>query len=370
MRTLVIGTILALAPACTAGPAPATPSAAAASLDTSPAATRAPTPSAYISSAFIGMPKAPTSFDHAIVDDARRLLFVADRSNAGVDVFSLRGESFAVTIGGFAGSRGPNGLALVGDRGEVWAGDGDSTVKVIDEAKQAVVATVKTGGRGRTDNLAYDARDGVVVAVNDSEPTPFLTFISAADRKILGTLPMPGARGLEEIQWSADQGLFYQTVPATAKDPGGEIVAVDPVRMTVAAVLPLQDCEPHAIAAGPRGDLLVGCGAARTLIIAAATGMVLATIPEIGDSDDVTFNPTADHYVVAGTASGTGGTRVTGPAIGIIDAASRRWLQNVATAPGAHIAAADPTSNHIYVPIPGQGVTVIGAGSGVTNVDR
>lgn len=369
VRALLIGTMIGVAAAaCSGAPAPSVPPAAVGTAAAS--VTRAPVPSAYVPSGFIGMPKAPSAFDHAVVDDRARLLFLADRSNSGVDVFALQNETFLVTIGGFAGTRGPNGLAVVADRGEVWAADGDSSVKVIDVAKRSVVSSIKTGGRGRSDNVAYDEKDRIVAVVNDSEPTPFLTFISAADRRILGRLELPGAEGLEEVQWSADRDLFYQTVPATPKNRGGEIDVIDPVRMALTAVLPLSECEPHALALGPGGQILVGCGAARTQLIDGVSGTLLATIIEIGGADDVSFNPTAGHYVVAGTAAGTGGTRVSGPAIGIIDAATGRWMQNVATAPGAHIAVADPTSNHIYVPIPSQGVTVIGAGYGVTNVDR
>ncbi len=362
-------TLAAVVAACSS--APSLPSAApSTAVGTGPAGTKAPTPSAYISAGFIGIPKAPSNFDHAVIDDHARLLFLADRSNSGVDVFALQNETFVATIGGFAGSRGPNGIAVIGDRGEIWVGDGDSSVKVIDEAKRSVVATVKTGGQGRTDNLAYDERDKIVVADNDSDPTPFITFISAADRKIVGRLEMPGAEGLEEVVWSPERDLFYQTVPSTPKNPGGEVDVIDPMRMAVTAVLPLTDCEPHALAVGPRGELAVGCGASHTDIVDASSGKLLVTIAEIGGADDVSFNPTASQYVVAGTSSGAGGTRVSGPAVGIIDATNDHWLQNVATAAGAHIAVADPTSDHVYVPIPSQGVTVLAGGYGVTNVDR
>src|SRR5439155_737011 len=202
-------------------------------------------------------------------------LFLADRSNSGIDVITLQGELFVRTIGGFVGLRGPadsgpNDLALVPELNQLWVTDGDSSVKVIDLATRSIVATVPTGGRGRADDIAYDARDKLIAVGNDSDAPPFLTFISVADRKTIGTLEFPGAGGLEAVLWTAD-----------------------------------------------------------------------------------------------GTKTGA-----PTPALGIIDAASNRWLQNVSTFAGAHSVVGDPATNHVYVPLPAQGFTVLGGGSAVLNVDR
>jgi DNA-binding beta-propeller fold protein YncE len=316
------------------------------------------------------MPKAPTNFDHALIDLASRALFLADRSNSAVDVFTLQGELFTAAIGGFAGGRGPNGLALVPDRRELWAADGDSSVKVVDIAKRSVIATISTGGQGRADDLAYDARDKLVIVGNDSDPVPFLTFISAADRRVVGRLQMTGASGLEEVQWSQTRGVFYQAIPSTRTNPGGEVDAIDPNAMKVVSVFPLQDCEPHGLAIGPRDELLLGCGRDHTLIIDARSGAVVATIAEIGGADVVWFNPTANQYFVAGSATASGATRLSGPAVGVIDASTDRWIQDITTAAGAHSVVADAATNRVYVPIPGQGLTVLGPGYGVQGVDR
>ncbi len=46
----------------------------------------------------------------------------------------------------------------------------------------------------------------------------------------------------------------------------------------------------------------------------------------------------------------------TGPALGIIDAATNTWLRNVPTVAGAHSVAADRANNHVFVPL-GAGPT-------------
>jgi hypothetical protein len=45
----------------------------------------------------------------------------------------------------------------------------------------------------------------------------------------------------------------------------------------------------------------------------------------------------------------------TGPVLGVINAGTRQWLQNVPTNGNAHSVAADPVNNHIFVPLPSGG---------------
>jgi len=81
-------------------------------------------------------------------------------------------------VGGFVGLPpggkevgGPNGVVAVGNN-EVWASDGDSTIKVIklnaDRTGGKVVQTISTGGKDRVDEVAYDPRDHLVAAVNNN----------------------------------------------------------------------------------------------------------------------------------------------------------------------------------------------------------
>src|SRR5438477_4792260 len=243
---------------------------------------------------------------------AQETLFVSDRSNGGIDVITLQGELFVRTIGGFVGLRGPadsgpNDVALVPELNQLWVTDGDSSVKVIDLATRSVIATVPTGGRGRADDIAYDARDKLIAVGNDSDDPPFLTFISVPDRKTIGKLEFPGAGGLEMVLWSADRGVFYQAVPSTKTNPGGEIDLVDPKVMKVTKVFALRDCNPHGIAIGPRGQMLLGCspdaltnGArAQVQVIDMESGNLVAAITETGAADIVWYNPGANSTFLA-----------------------------------------------------------------------
>ncbi len=107
------------------------------------------------------------SGDISWVDPSLGAYFFADRSLNGIDVINTSTKAITqLDHGGFVGftgnnnTSGPNGVLTVdhhargdgdhdGDdhhRTEVWAGDGNSTVKVIDYKTGAVLHTISTGG--------------------------------------------------------------------------------------------------------------------------------------------------------------------------------------------------------------------------------
>src|SRR5258706_9790993 len=92
-----------------------------------------------------------TTYDIAFFDGTTQNFYLADRSNAAVDIFSAATNSFIGRVGGsgglFAGIQppqnvpnpppanndisGPNGVLVVNQPGQhvLWAGDGNSTLK-------------------------------------------------------------------------------------------------------------------------------------------------------------------------------------------------------------------------------------------------
>src|SRR5713226_4033722 len=99
-------------------------------------------------------------FDISFVDQKTQRYYLADRSNKSVDIFDAKTDKFLGSVGGFVGVvmkngkpnndvSGPDGVLVVG--GEAWAGDGDSTVKVIDLKTNKIADTIKTGGESRVD---------------------------------------------------------------------------------------------------------------------------------------------------------------------------------------------------------------------------
>src|SRR5262245_63271102 len=98
------------------------------------------------------------NFDIGAVDTNASRYYLADRSNAAIDIFDTQKRAYVGRVTGFVGTKldangravgnqsGPNGIALDPSRHELWVGDGDSTVKVIDVTANPakLVATIST----------------------------------------------------------------------------------------------------------------------------------------------------------------------------------------------------------------------------------
>ena len=298
------------------------------------------------------------AFDISYVDDQSQTYYLADASNASVDLIDTRTNTLIGQIGGFRGfhgspeTQGPGGV-LVDDLGQLWASDGDSTVKVIDLSSRTIVATLHTGGTKRADEMAYDPQDQLLLVTNGSETVPFATFISVAKRAIVGKLAFADAGGgLEAPVFDAQTHLFYLSVPANKQYPGGAVAVVDPLTQGLVREYPLPACDPSGIALDPTTqDLLLGCSG-HPVIISAPTGQVMATVLQTSGCDEVWYNRGDQRFYLAAF------TNPNGPVLSVVDAATGTWVENVPTVKKAHSVAVDPLTNHIFVPQSGRGIVV------------
>jgi DNA-binding beta-propeller fold protein YncE len=336
---------------------------------------------AYHQIALIKLPNVPPSkgsftYDISWVDPATHRYYLTDRANNGIDVIDTATDRYLFTMAqgqfrGFSGkpdTSGPNGIVVVGT--QAWVGDSASRVKVLDVRSGLILATVVTGGAdgNRADELAYDPVDHLIVIANDADDPPFLSFISTTDRRVVGKIMYPDATdGLEQPVYEPASGMFFQNVPETKANPGGRVDKIDPKAMKVVASYPVNNCHPGGLALGPQQHLLLGCSSiypgvhAQSLVMDSRTGQVIATITQVGGSDEVWYNPGDNHYYLAArgmTATGMKGGSVT-PVLGVVDAATNQWIQNVPTGNAAHSVAVDPTNNHVFVPVP-NGIAVFG----------
>src|SRR6516162_2355949 len=126
------------------------------------------------------------SGDISFDDPAIKMYFNADRTNNAIDRVHTDANPLVIdwlAKGGFTGltkDHGPNGVVTANDSTEVWAGDGDSTVKVVQlSAPTAIFKTIPTGGTLRADELCYDPVDNLVMVANDRDAELFVTFIDA-----------------------------------------------------------------------------------------------------------------------------------------------------------------------------------------------
>lgn len=331
-------------------------------------ATRAATPLPPLRHvATLHVPGAPLDvFDISTVN-ADGVYALSDRSNHGLDFFNAATGAFIGRATGFAGynpaqgfdAAGPNGVVAVG-RDEFWAGDGNSTVKVVDLRTRKVLASIPTGGRKRTDEMTYDPRDHLVVAVNNADDPPFVTFISTRTRRVVGRVVLREATdGAEQPLWDPATGLIYLSIPSLDHDKArGAIAVINPRTHKLLRFMPVARCMPAGLALGPHQHLLLGCSddavaagfPARSFVMTTA-GRIVARLPQVGGSDEVWSDRRAHRYYLAAVAN-TGG-----PVLGVVDSRTDRWLGNIPTGPHAHSVAADARTGRVFVPIAG------GAGS-------
>jgi DNA-binding beta-propeller fold protein YncE len=301
------------------------------------------------------------SFDIGFVTDDG-VYALADRSNKAVDLFEAATGKFVGRVGGFtgvnksagSGTSGPDGVVAVGNA-QIWAGDGDSTVKIIDLASKAVVGTVSTGGTRRVDEMAFDPLDHIVVVVNNADKPPFVTFISSETHKILGKIMLAHATdGAEQPAWDPETGKIYLSIPVLdGVDANGAVAVLDPHTLKLERLLPVSKCMPAGLAVGPHGHLLLGCSddavasgfPSQSLIMDARSGKIVATIDKVGGSDEVWYDGKSGNYYLA-AARNPGG-----PVIGVINAQTNQWIANLPSGPSAHSVAADPKSGRVLVPI-------------------
>jgi hypothetical protein len=349
------------------------------------------------------MAKLPTgtqikSFDISYVDPALGTYVLGDRTNKAVDVVDtktlkatlltgtvpFKGAATSCPDGNNNDCSGPDGVLIVPAKNsgsgfnEVWAGDGDSTVKVIPlDGPQAgtTTHTISTGGNFRADEMCLDTVDNLLMVANNADSPPFASIISTKTYTLGPQTKFTNStNGAEQCQWSPRTGLFYITIPGTNNTNAGVVEVINTSGTIVTTFnIPLLDCStPQGLAIGPGQQMMVGCngndsgnGLHSGIIINIDTGGVIAVIPNESGPDEVYFNAGDGQYFLA--RSGAFGSN---QLLGVVDAAGLDADQSVVTANktiagrNAHSVAADAGTNKVFVPIPAGVSTVCGSVGG------
>jgi hypothetical protein len=351
-------------------------------------------------------------FDISFVDQTTQTYYLADRSNAVVDVVDARTNQLISQINatpafkGFTGSNatsGPDGVVAAFPW--LFVTDANSRVVTIDLRNGKTVSDVSTGGAPglRADELAYDPTDGLLFVVNNADTPPFATLINV--NKATGALTVVkrvtfdtihtgvnATNGAEQPVWDPVSGKFYLSIPQTGTNvKDGAVVRISTTG-TVEAQYPIEFCQPAGLTLGPNVDLLVGCNtlfdsagnvwdstkdvtaAPIQVIIDAWTGKIDTIVQGVGVGDEVWFNPGDGNYYTASSTSPLRPTEVVGATpltaqgaaiLGVIDAREHALKQlvptfnvpAVTTGPSAHAAstghsvAANAGNNHVFVPL-------------------
>ncbi len=324
-----------------------------------------------------------SAFDISFADPVTGDIFISDRSNASVDIFSGSSLTFLGRATGFTGQQattsvsGPDGVLTVTSGGTttIYAGDGNSTLKVFNATNPAapsLLQSISTGGTTRVDEMAFSPLTKQVLAANNAETPAYGNLFNTTN----GTSPVtlfkspitvpgqPPAGGMEQPAWDPKTGTFFVSIPqltTAANDPGGlaEIDTTGNVLRTISfASLGITSCSPAGLAVGGSGNLMVGCGnvGAAALVINPTggtlhTGSVVATVPGLGGTDELWYDPTTNAFYVTGN-DGTNTTRffdiVPDDGAGIIS-----QMVDLPATTSAHSITVDPFDGDVFVALAG-----------------
>jgi hypothetical protein len=306
-------------------------------------------------------------YDGILFDPASGRLYLADPSNAGVDVWNATSGEFIGRVAGFTGTLGidkfefgqvgPNGLEM-DDQGHLWAGNGDGDVWIIDTQALSVIQKIPTGAKMKADVFALDSADGLMmVACGDDDP-PLLVFIDANTYKVVGTLVLPSGTALGTPVWNATAGRFY--VPRY-NGASGEVDVINPLTRTVVRSVDLGDCVPTGMAFGPGNKAAVGAGTgSHPVIVDVATGEILLSLdPSTSERGigDVLYDSGANRYFFADTKG-----------IRVVDAGTLELLPTILGhddpgGAGSRVLALDPATRRLFGGHDKEGVVVFSSTS-------
>ena len=315
------------------------------------------------------------SFDISWVNPDRAEYYLGDRSNAGIDIIDTHALMFKRTIGGFVGIKlnaagtavnnnisGPDGVTSHGRW--LYAGDGDSTLKVIDlnaPTASAIKQTISTGGTTRLDEMALTQDGKLLIAANNAEDPPFATLFNANGDAATSNvtkitkitvdpsiIPTGAGLSLEQPTWDPTTKRFYTSIPIIANNPTGcnygqlagaitchgGMLVTDPFALatptatqgafdatTNTGVVPLNACSPNGATVGPNDNLMLGCTPGNnpsdtTTLVINATTKYYANIGGITGSDEVWYNKGDNRYYL-GASKMKGGAE-----LGVVDGTS------------------------------------------------
>lgn len=370
------------------------------------------------------------SFDISFIDPAAGYYYLADRTTRGVDVFSLKTAQllFVAGQGAFTGygtnpptpsvNGGPNGIVPITGTPYVFAGDGDSTVKVVQNggpgapiailppanpltaanlatftqpasnnypgvapgaaagiiANNGCAAPSTGAGNFRADEMAYDPVDNVVMVVFDAACAPFAEYFSSKPPfALLGGTSFPYANGgAEQPIYDPIQKKFLLALPSTNQNPGGEVEVIDPRTFQIVNTFGEPGCNANGLVQGKGETIFLGCSnnsvPEQTVTMNAASGAVINILPGFGGIDQAAYNPTLDRFYGAASNNISTGTGPGAPAVGtpfpviLVTDGLGRFITILPTGAGsgAHSLAVDPATDRIFVPTRKAGLLIFG----------
>ena len=219
-------------------------------------------------------------WDYLTADSAGHRLFIA-RATRVMVIDTESGKQ----VGEIPDTAGVHGVALDYDLGRGFTSNGrEDTVSVFDLKSLAVEKKIKVGSG--PDAILYDPFSKRVFTFNGKGNDKTATAVDASKGEVVGKVELGGK---PEFAATDEKGTVFVNIEDTS-----ELVAFDPLKLTVKSRWKLTDCEePTGLSIDRKNRrLFAGCGGNKKMaIIDADSGKVLAT-PAIGEGCDATaFDP-------------------------------------------------------------------------------
>ncbi len=274
------------------------------------------------------------SFDVVEIDQAAHRLYVADRTNRGVDVFyiSTAQPKYVATI---PVPSSPNGLAIAPDLDRLFVGTETGSVAIIDvnplsKNHDKVINEVTTGAK-KADLLDYGANRQRLYVSSSTEG--LVTSIDPATGAVKAHFTVGYA--IEQPRYDPVDGMVYATSP-----DANALFKIDP-NVGMVTKIPLGgSCQPTGMAINPKTNTAVI--ACRSFVVSWDLGNGTAqTFTQVAGGDVVSYDAKVDRFLVASPTS---------TLIGLYGGNPVDYVGSVVTGSHGNSAAYDETNDIVYTP--------------------
>ncbi len=269
-------------------------------------------------------------FDYVTLDGSARRLYVSHGTE--VNVLDADSGKLAGTI---PDTPGIHGIAIAAALRHGFTSNGrEDKVSMFDPSTLRLIKKIDVG-KG-PDGIYYDAASKRVFTNNHG--THDISAIDAASGEVVGTVQ---AKGDGESAIIGADGLIYVNMEDT-----NEVLAFDPKSLAVKKRFPIGVAEgPTGLAYDPKTNrLFIGCrNAPKMVVMDAATGKVITSLPIGGRVDYAAFDPRA-RLIFFSCGDGT---------LNIFHEKSADEYEDagaVKTQPSAKTLAFDPKTEKIFLP--------------------
>jgi DNA-binding beta-propeller fold protein YncE len=239
--------------------------------------------------AMIALPNVSGRIDHLGFDAARQHLFIAALGNDTVEVVDTARNVHLRSIPGF---HEPQGIAVVADLNAVAIANGNSgTLQLVDAMTLQARAPIEIGGDA--DNVRYDAAAKRLFVAYEGG----IAIVDPSSSRVVQRIAISGHP--ESFQLESQGSRLFANVPGRST-----LVVADRQSATVSARWPTGACGanyPMALDEAAH-RLFVGCRRPASLAaFDTTTGKPVATVPVVGDTDDLFYDASRQRiYVIGG----------------------------------------------------------------------